>query len=151
MRAGHPGSFLCWYAEGVPSDTESISLVALDPGKNIGVAYVSRSGTLLFHQVLSLTELEALDFPEDATFLVGNGTGTIDLQTVLQARGLAYNVLDEWGTSLAARKLYFRDHPPKGFERLVPEGMRTPPKLIDDYAAYALALEYLELSTAKSS
>lgn len=130
---------------------EQVSLVALDPGKNVGVAFVARSGALISHQVLTLGQLEALEFPQDATFLVGNGTGTGDVQTVLKARGLAYNVVDEWGSSLAARKLYFRDHPPKGFGRLVPEGMRSPPELIDDYAAYALALEYLELSSSKSA
>lgn len=130
---------------------EEISLVALDPGKNVGVAFVARSGALLFHQVLTLEQLESLELPQDVTFLVGNGTGTGDVQTVLKGRGLAYNVVDEWGSSLAARKLYFRDHPPKGFERLVPEGMRSPPELIDDYAAYALALEYLELSSRKSA
>jgi hypothetical protein len=128
---------------------EPVSLIALDPGKNVGVAFVSRSGTLLFHEVLELEQLTELEFPPEATLLVGNGTGTQDVQVVLKGLGLAYNVVDEWGTSLAARKLYFRDHPPKGFGRLVPEGMRSPPELIDDYAAYALALEYLE-STAKS-
>ncbi len=130
---------------------EQISLVALDPGKNVGVAFVAQSGALLFHQVLTLEQLEALELPEDVTFLVGNGTGTGDVQGVLKGRGLPYNVVDEWGSSLAARKLYFRDHPPKGFGRLVPEGMRSPPELIDDYAAYALALEYLELSSRKSA
>ena len=125
--------------------------MALDPGKNVGVAFVSRRGTLLFHQVLTLEQVRQVDFPPNATFLLGNGTGTGDLQELFKGLGLAYNVVDEWGSSLAARKLYFRDHPPKGFGRLVPEGMRSPPELIDDYAAYALALEYLELSASKSS
>jgi hypothetical protein len=29
--------------------------------------------------------------------------------------------------------------------RLLPKGLRVPPRLIDDYAAYALALRYLRL------
>ena len=42
-----------------------------------------------------------------------------------------------------ARPLYFRDHPPKGLMRFLPRGLWSPPELIDDYAAYAIALRYL--------
>lgn len=118
-------------------------IVALDPGRNIGVAFVASDGTLGFHQVLSLTQLKTLTLPEQATVLIGDGTGSEALQALLAERGVRYELVDEWGSSLTARTLYFRDHPPKGLQKLVPPGMRTPPELIDDYAAYALALAYL--------
>ena len=119
------------------------TLVALDPGKNLGVAFVHADGKLGFHTVMTLEHLQTLDLPEQATVLVGDGTGSGAVQKVLQARNIAYEVVDEWGSSLAARDLYFRDRPPTGLQRFLPKGLRTPPELIDDYAAYALALAYL--------
>ena len=118
-------------------------IVALDPGRNIGVAFVTAAGALGFHKVLTLPELERLEFPKGAKVLVGDGTGTQVLRQLLQKRRIAYEVVDEWGSSLEARSLYFRNNPPRGWQRLLPKGMRTPGGLIDDYAAYALALAYL--------
>lgn len=118
-------------------------IVAFDPGKNVGVAFVTSTGELTFHGVLSLTEVTTLPLPGGAHILVGDGTGSAKVQDLLRRRGLSYEVVDERGSSLAARSLYFRDHPPRGWRRLLPPGMRTPPELTDDYAAYALALAYL--------
>ena len=117
--------------------------VALDPGKNLGVAFVHADGSLEFHAVVTLEQLQTLDLPDGAKVLVGDGTGSGAVQKVLQNRTIAYEVVDEWGSSLAARDLYFRDHPPRGLQRFLPGGLRSPPELIDDYAAYALALAYL--------
>ena len=119
------------------------TLVALDPGKNLGVAFVHTDGTLGFHAVVTLEQLQTLVLPEQATVLVGDGTGSNAVQKVLKSRTISYKIVDEWGSSLAARDLYLRDHPPKGLQRLLPKGLRTPPERIDDYAAYALALAYL--------
>lgn len=120
-----------------------VTLVALDPGKNLGVAFVQADGSLGFHAVVTLEHLQTLDLPEGAKVLVGDGTGSGAVQNVLQSRDISYEVVDEWGSSLAARALYFRDHPPTGLQRFLPQGLRTPPELIDDYAAYAMALTYL--------
>lgn len=118
-------------------------IVALDPGRNIGVAFVTEAGELGFHEVMTLAELGGLEFPVEATVLVGDGTGSRTVRELLQKRRIGYQVVDEWGSSLTARALYFRDHSPRGWQRFLPAGMRTPPGLIDDYAAYALALSYL--------
>ena len=117
-------------------------IVALDPGRNIGVAFVSRDGLLGFHDVMNLAQLQKLEFPK-ATVLVGDGTGSDAVKNLLTKREIPFEVVDEWGSSLTARNLYFRDRPPKGLRRFLPQGMRIPPGLIDDYAAYALALAYL--------
>ncbi len=130
------------YARVVPTDTP-FQIVALDPGRNIGVAFVSTTGQLGFHKVLTLTDLEGLVLPKGVKVLVGDGTGSGVVQKLLQTRGVGYEVVDEWGSSLAARSLYFCDHPPQGLQRFLPKGMRTPSGLTDDYAAYALALAYL--------
>lgn len=138
------------YALGVLHAANLDLIVALDPGKNIGVAFVSGDGTLGFHAVVTSAQLETLSFPTGATVLVGDGTGSDAVQRLLKARGITYEVVDEWGSSLTAGSLYFRDHPPKGLQRFLPRGMRTPPELIDDYAAYALALAYLTKKADRS-
>ncbi len=120
-----------------------LTIVALDPGKNLGVAFVHADGTLGFHAVMTLEHFTALALPEQATVIVGDGTGSSTVQKVLKSRNISYAIVDEWGSSLAARDLYFRDRPPRGLQRFLPNGLRTPPELIDDYAAYALALAYL--------
>ncbi len=121
-------------------------LVALDPGRNLGVAIVSEDGQLLSGTVIAPEDLPGLQLPPGATILVGSGTGSAEVRAALSARGLASVSVDERSTTLQARDLYFRDHPPRGLARLVPRGLRFPARDIDDYAAYAIALRYLAAS-----
>ncbi|MCC6312053.1 MAG: pre-16S rRNA-processing nuclease YqgF [Trueperaceae bacterium] len=118
-------------------------LVAFDPGRNLGVAFVSETGELLRHEVVSLGDLERLELPHAVTVLVGDGTGSAAVVAALRGRGLEPVLVPEEGTTLEARALYFADHPPKGLGRLVPPGLRSAPVAIDDYAAYAVALRWL--------
>jgi hypothetical protein len=122
-------------------------IIALDPGQNLGIAFVEEGkdlGRLLWCEVISLEGLKTLDVPPHSTFVVGNGTGHEKVLQVLRERGLPYHVVDEVGTTLEARPLYFKDHPPKGLLRFLPKGLWAAPRNLDDYAAYAIALRYLE-------
>lgn len=119
-------------------------IVAFDPGRNIGVAIVDESGRLLRSQIVEFGELERLRLPTPATIVVGNGTGCERVRTALQNRGLTARLVDEEGTSLEGRRLYFRDNPPRPPLAWLPPGLRWPPRLIDDYAAYAIALRHLQ-------
>jgi hypothetical protein len=118
-------------------------IAAFDPGKNIGYALVSRDGTLLHHEVLAEYHLATLELPADCTVLLGDGTGSRRLQAHLEQLGAAVQLVDEAGSTLEARQLYYRLNPPRGLQRLLPAGLRWPGRFIDDYAAYALALRYL--------
>lgn len=123
-------------------------IVAFDPGRNIGVAFVTESGRLERRTIVDSAALRTLDLPHGATILVGDGTGSRELVSQLSEVGLQPEVVGERSTTLAARSLYFRDHPPKGWQRLLPTGMRSPPRPLDDYAAYAIALRWLETRRA---
>ena len=118
-------------------------IIAFDPGRNIGVAHVGEDGRLLRCEILDLGALKKLEFPPDATLVVGDGTGSKAVQDVLAKLELEVVVVNEEGTTLEARGLYFRDYPPRGLGRLLPKGLWSPPRPIDDYAAYAIALRYL--------
>ncbi len=118
-------------------------LVAFDPGRNVGVAFVSDAGELLRRAVVSPEEAARLELPAGATVLVGDGTGSEALVAALRRAGHEPVVVPEGGTTLEARSLYYRDNPPGLLARLVPPGMRSPGLPLDDYAAYAIALRYL--------
>ncbi|HZJ09012.1 MAG TPA: hypothetical protein VFD39_04905 [Trueperaceae bacterium] len=120
-------------------------IVALDPGKNVGVAYVSAAGELLANRIVDVDSVAELDVPPHAHIVVGGGTGGRKLAMTLRAAGLDPEVVDERSTSIEARELYYRHNPPRGLTRLLPTGMRSPPVPLDDYAAYAIALRWLAL------
>lgn len=118
-------------------------VLAFDPGRNLGAAWVDMTGNVLRQAILAVDDLERLVLPPEAVVVVGNGTGSAQLARRLRARGVEPLLVDEKGTTLRARELYFRDHPPRGMLRLLPPGMRAPPRTIDDYAAVAIALRWL--------
>ena len=118
-------------------------VLACDPGRNIGIALVSGDGELLNSTIVREIELQHLELPQASHYVIGDGTGSGELSSLLKHKGIEPTPVDETGTSLEARKLYFRDHPPGFLMRLVPFTLQLPPRPIDDYAAYAIALRFL--------
>jgi hypothetical protein len=118
-------------------------VAAFDPGKNLGYALTDGCGRLLDSAVVALSELHRFEVPSQATVVVGDGTGSRAVERILARRNLVTVRVDERGTTIEARKLYFRDHPPRRPWRWLPRGLWWPPRPIDDYAAYAIALRYL--------
>lgn len=74
---------------------------------------------------------------------VGRGTNAGAVVSVVRELGLPYELVDERETTLRARARFFRDHPPRGWRRLVPRGMLLPNRPIDDYAALLIAERFL--------
>lgn len=118
-------------------------IIALDPGRNLGVAHVTGSGELLSQGVLDLERLRGFELPEGTTILVGDGTGSAAVIGLLADRGVTPELVDERGTTLLARQLYWSHNPPRGLLRLLPVSLRPQPALLDGYAAWALALRWL--------
>lgn len=71
--------------------------------------------------------------------VVGDRTGAAAVVEAARALGLPVERVDEAGTTLRARARYFADHPRRGWRRLLPLGLQTPPEPYDDYAAVLLA------------
>ncbi len=71
---------------------------------------------------------------------MGAGTGSRDVISALRTlSGLPpLETVEEAGTTLEARRRYFRDHPPRGWRRLVPLSLHHPPEEYDDYVAELL-------------
>ncbi|MDP9019038.1 MAG: pre-16S rRNA-processing nuclease YqgF [Candidatus Eremiobacteraeota bacterium] len=75
---------------------------------------------------------------------LGHGTHAGTVAGMLERVGLPVHIVDERDTTLKARGLYFADHPPRGWKRLIPLGMQLPPRPVDDYAALLIARRYLQ-------
>ena len=71
--------------------------------------------------------------------LIGNGTSSKEIKNSLATLEHVETV-DEYGTTLAGRSLYWKLHPPKGLMRIIPTSLRTPPRDIDDLAAWAIII-----------
>lgn len=76
--------------------------------------------------------------------VIGNGTGSKEFMSYVLRRPAkkSYGIfsVDETNTTLEARKLYWKIHKPGLLTRLIPEGLRVPPRIIDDLAAWAVGL-----------
>ncbi|MEG1642053.1 MAG: hypothetical protein RR272_02965 [Synergistaceae bacterium] len=77
--------------------------------------------------------------------LIGNGTSHSEIKEKIKTtQDTEIKTVNEYGTTLKGRNIYWEIHPPKGLWKLIPTSLRTPPRDIDDLAAYAIALASTE-------
>ncbi|MDW8106602.1 MAG: pre-16S rRNA-processing nuclease YqgF [Armatimonadota bacterium] len=128
---------------------DTIRYLAIDPGSHkVGIAIAERTAErwqVLFRAIVPLEQLrttleQAIAQYAPQRYLVGAGTGVKRLLPHLQTwfPYVSWELVPERDTTLQARCLYFEQHPPRGWRRLLPKGMRVPPEPYDDYAALAL-------------
>lgn len=86
-----------------------------------------------------VVEGAAADCGAQCAVCLGDGTGREPFARALTDRGVVYSTTAEHGTTLIARELYWRLHPPTGLQRLIPLSLRVPPRAIDDLAAAIIA------------
>lgn len=129
-------------------------ILGFDPGKDkCGLAVMGRDRSLHYHQVVPATEaiatIQALrqQFPI-SLIVMGDQTTAKSWQQQLQElpQPLSIVMVDERYTSLEARDRYWQMYPPTGVSRLIPQGMRQPPRPIDDIVAILLVERYLSNS-----
>jgi hypothetical protein len=134
-------------------------VLAIDPGSaKCGLAVVQRDGVAPFQAVVATDTVVArarelaLTYRPDA-IVIGNGTGSKPLLLQLQSAGLPAPLVtvDESHTSQAARVRYLATNPPRGWQRLLPRSLRTPPVAYDDYVALILAERYWQAKEATTS
>ena len=66
----------------------------------------------------------------------------IKLEKILP-RPIPITMVDERNSSVEARDRYWEMYPPQGLTRLIPQGLRVPPRPIDDIVAILLIERYL--------
>lgn len=124
-------------------------VLAVDPGREKSGIAVCRPGDVLARRVIPADALAEMVHDWVATYrveaiVVGNSTGAADARRRLAGCAVPVVSVDERGTTLLARARYFRDHPPRGWRRLIPRSLLVPPEPYDDYAAILLGEAYLQ-------
>lgn len=134
------------------------AVLGIDPGtRKAGYALVGPDGGVLsagIEEIGTLPERarELLAANTVVAIALGAGTNADGLRAALASLGIPVRLVDERETTLRARALYFADHPPRGWRRLLPIGMQVPPRPVDDYAAVLIARRYLaEASAGKTA
>ncbi|MBV8579141.1 MAG: pre-16S rRNA-processing nuclease YqgF [Candidatus Eremiobacteraeota bacterium] len=127
-----------------------MTVLGLDPGtRKCGYAVLPGLGaeplTLGIAPIEALAERlrEVLLRTPVSVAAIGRGTNSAAVSRVVAGLGLRVELVDERETTLRARARYFRDHPPRGWRRLIPRGMLLPERPIDDYAALLIAERFL--------
>lgn len=82
---------------------------------------------------------------------LGSGTNASSLAAMLDVLAVPVHIIDETDTTYRARALYFSEHPPRGWRRLLPLGLQLPPGPIDDYAAMLIARRYIARGAERES
>lgn len=126
-----------------------MNVLSIDPGRDkCGVAIVSRSG-VLFRGVWETVRLGQCisgllsQFRIDRV-IVGDGTNSDAVGDVVSCiLDVEPEYVDEYLTTMEARKRYFEENPPRGLARLIPISMQVPKVPFDDYVAIILAERYL--------
>ncbi|MCC8056607.1 endonuclease [Cloacibacillus sp.] len=136
-------------------------IAGIDPGRwKIGVAF-AEGDTLLFSAIIPADKravlakafergewrlleewrqeggIKNIEGRRAEKICIGDGTSSREFAKEFP---FEYSETDEYGTTLEARKIFWRLHPPGGIMKLIPLSLRTPPRNIDDLAAYAIIL-----------
>ena len=126
--------------------------LGFDPGRDkCGVAVADHAATILHHEVIAadnvLDKVNRLRKRYGISQIVmGNQTTAQQWQQRLQESltpPLAIALVNERNSSLEARSRYWDMYPPSFAQRLVPKGMRLPPRPIDDIVAILLIERYI--------
>jgi RNase H-fold protein (predicted Holliday junction resolvase) len=119
-------------------------LAGLDPGRSKCGLVLTDPGRLAIREALVLPPevawLRLQDWRQQrglAVVVIGDGTGSGPWRQRLEPL-LTVEVVDERGTTLAARRRYWQLFPPRGWRRLLPPGLRQPPRDWDDVVAQLL-------------
>jgi RNase H-fold protein (predicted Holliday junction resolvase) len=125
-----------------------VTVLAIDPGRNkCGIAVHGPAGVVA-RAIVRTDEIAGVAQSWAAVHgveqvIVGNRTGLDVVLPHLAGLGVPVVSVEEWGTTLAARRRYFEDHPPRGWRKLLPLSLLVPPEPYDDYAAIVLAEAYI--------
>jgi hypothetical protein len=78
--------------------------------------------------------------------IVGNGTRSKDIAGLIRdgSPSMGILVVDERDTTMQARERYWEHNPRRGWRRLLPATLQTPPEPVDDFVALILAERVLK-------
>jgi RNase H-fold protein (predicted Holliday junction resolvase) len=129
-----------------------VNVLGIDPGREkMGLAVVSATADVLWRSIIAPRELATvlpgvLKQWNIGRIALGHSTASsktqFELSTVLgqfSSHLVEVVIVDETGSTLEARQLYWEALPPVGWRRLMPLSMQVPPVPLDDFAAAVIA------------
>ena len=127
-------------------------ILGFDPGRDkCGVAVMGLDRRLFYHEVVPSPEAITIilgllqKFPI-SLLVMGDQTTAKSWKKKLQEEmpeRFSIVLVDERYSTLEARERYWQMFPPKGLTKILPKGMRNPPRPIDDIVAILLIERYL--------
>lgn len=133
-------------------------ILGFDPGRDkCGIGVMGLDRQLLYHEVVLANEAIAnierqlQQFPISLMVMGDQTTAKQWKQRLHQELNQPINIIlvDERYTTLEARDRYWQMYPPQGITKILPKGMRQPPRPIDDIVAILLIERYLNRLTDK--
>lgn len=130
-------------------------ILGFDPGRQkCGLAVMGLDRNLFYRSVVASDEVFSLveqlqqQYPI-SLIVMGDQTAANEWQQALTKlpEPLRVVMVDERYSSLEARDRYWQLHPPTGWQRLLPKGLRQPTVPVDDIVAMLLIERYLSRLT----
>lgn len=130
-------------------------ILGFDPGKDkCGIAAMGRDRNVSYHQVVpsesTISTIQSLcqQFTIELLVMGDQTTSKSWKQKLTQSLSPFLKIVqvDERYSSLEAKERYWQMYPATGLNRLIPLGMRTPPRPVDDIVAIVLIERYLNKS-----
>jgi RNase H-fold protein (predicted Holliday junction resolvase) len=131
-------------------------ILGFDPGRDkCGIAVMGLDRQLFHHQVvlaneaIANIETQLQRFPVSLMVMGDQTTAKKWKQQLNQELSKPTNIIlvDERYSTLQARDRYWQMYPPQGITKLLPKGLRQPPRPIDDIVAVLLIERYLNRLT----
>lgn len=132
-------------------------ILGFDPGRDkCGIAVMDFDQHLYDYQVViaadAIAQISSLrkKFPISLIVMGNQTTAKIWQKQINKELNPSLNIVlvDERYTTLEARDRYWQMFPPTGLTKLLPKGMRQPPRPIDDIVAILLIERYLNSTTS---
>ncbi len=135
-------------------------ILGFDPGLyKCGLAVMGQDLQLHYHQVVLATDAPSiiqslLQKFSVSIVVMGDRTTSKQWQQQLKAQlppAVTIFMVDEHNSTLQAGDLYWQMYPPRGLTKLIPQGLREPPRPIDDLVAILLIKRYLKATNRLES
>lgn len=131
-------------------------ILGFDPGRDkCGLAIVNNNKQILYNEVVTsenaitvITQL--INKYEPLKLVMGNQTTSKQWQKqLIDNLNLSIDIVlvNEKNSTVEAKVRYWEMYPPQGLTRLIPKGLRIPPRPVDDIVAIILIERYFKKNT----
>ncbi|WP_017295253.1 pre-16S rRNA-processing nuclease YqgF [Geminocystis herdmanii] len=127
-------------------------ILGFDPGRDkCGLALVNNYKQILYNKVISSEDSieiinDLINKYQPFKLVMGNQTTSKEWKKrLINNLNLSIEIVlvDEKNSTVEARQKYWEMYPPQGLTKLIPKGLRIPPRPVDDIVALILIDRYL--------